>query len=207
MLPRSCKAWSGRHGAYLEETLKQGWRCAKSWFVNACLLLNNPGYIFIVQRLSILYKLDSNNPYHIWPELYFLSLNYLIIQDTRPIQPSRRLHRSWFACQSYSSFGPILFAAHLLVQPNYGDNTWSVGLPWILGVKKWTTWPTLRRMYQFLLLTILFTRTSCTRNPIILYLCCMVARRSGYLTRAFDCTLVKVLHYGLIIWERRATPS
>jgi hypothetical protein len=31
-------------------------------------------------------------------------------------------------------------------------------------------------------LTIFFTRTSCARNPIILYLCCMVARRSGYLT-------------------------
>jgi hypothetical protein len=24
---------------------------------------------------------------------------------------------------TYSSFGPILFTAHLLVQPNYGDNT------------------------------------------------------------------------------------
>jgi hypothetical protein len=44
-------------------------------------------------------------------------------------------------------------------------------------------------------------------NPIILYLCCMVARRSGYLTRAFDCTLVKVLHCILIGWERRATSS
>jgi hypothetical protein len=27
-----------------------------------------------------------------------------------------------------------------------------------------------------------FMRTSCVRNPIILYLRCMVARRSGYLT-------------------------
>jgi hypothetical protein len=31
-------------------------------------------------------------------------------------------------------------------------------------------------MYLFLVLTILFTRTSCTRNPIILYSCCMVIR-------------------------------
>jgi hypothetical protein len=62
-------------------------------------------------------------------------------------------------------------------------------------------------MYLFLVLTILFTRTSCARNPIILYLCCMVARRSCYLTRAFDCTLVKVLHCNLIRWERHATAS
>jgi hypothetical protein len=62
-------------------------------------------------------------------------------------------------------------------------------------------------MYLFLVLTISFTRTSCARNPIILYLCCMVARRSDYLTRAFDCTLVKVLHYSLIEWERRTTAS
>jgi hypothetical protein len=44
-------------------------------------------------------------------------------------------------------------------------------------------------------------------EPIILYPCCMVARRSGYLTRAFHCTLVKVLHCSLIGWERRATAS
>jgi hypothetical protein len=50
--------------------------------VNACVLLNNPRYIFIVWRLSILSKLDSNNPYHIWAELYFSNLNYLIILDT-----------------------------------------------------------------------------------------------------------------------------
>jgi hypothetical protein len=42
-------------------------------------------------------------------------------------------------------------------------------------------------------------------NPIILYLCCMVARRSSYLTQAFGCTLVKVLHCSLIGWERCAT--
>jgi hypothetical protein len=58
-----------------------------------------------------------------------------------------------------------------------------------------------------LVLTILFTHTSCARNPIILYLWCIVARRFGYLTWAFDCTLVKVLHCSLIGWERRATTS
>jgi hypothetical protein len=42
-------------------------------------------YIFIVWRLSILSKLDSNNPYRIWAELYFLNLNYFIILDTSPI--------------------------------------------------------------------------------------------------------------------------
>jgi hypothetical protein len=60
-------------------------------------LLNNPRYIFIVWRLSILSKLDSNNPYHIWAELYFPNLNYLIILDTWPIRPSRRSLRSQFA--------------------------------------------------------------------------------------------------------------
>jgi hypothetical protein len=45
------------------------------------------------------------------------------------------------------------------------------------------------------------------RNPIILYPCCMVIRRSGYLTWPFDYILVKVLHYSLIGWERRATAS
>jgi hypothetical protein len=42
-------------------------------------------------------------------------------------------------------------------------------------------------MYLILILTILFTRISCERNPIILYLCCMVTRRSSYLTWSFDC--------------------
>jgi hypothetical protein len=88
-----------------------------------CFLLNNLRYIFIFQRLSILSKLDSNNPYCIWAELYFSNLNYLIILDTWLIRPSKRPRRSRFASQSYSSFGSILFAAHLLVQPNYGDNT------------------------------------------------------------------------------------
>jgi hypothetical protein len=36
-------------------------------------LLNNTRYIFIVRRLSILSKLNSNNPYCIWAELYFLN--------------------------------------------------------------------------------------------------------------------------------------
>jgi hypothetical protein len=35
----------------------------------------------------------------------------------------------------------------------------------------------------------------------------MVARRSDYLTQAFDCTLVKVLHYSLIELERDTIAS
>jgi hypothetical protein len=35
-------------------------------------------------------------------------------------------------------------------------------------------------------------------NPIILYPCCMIVRRSGYLTQPFDYIVVKVLHYSLI---------
>jgi hypothetical protein len=62
-------------------------------------------------------------------------------------------------------------------------------------------------VYLFFVLTILFTHTSCTRNLIILYLCCMVVRRSSYLTRAFDCTLVKGLHCSLIRWEKHTTTS
>jgi hypothetical protein len=62
-------------------------------------------------------------------------------------------------------------------------------------------------MYLFLVLTILFMLTSYARNPIILHPCCMVVRRSGYLTRPFDYILVKVLHCSLIRWERRATTS
>jgi hypothetical protein len=86
-------------------------------------VLNIPRYIFIVQRLSILSKLDSNNPYRIWVELYLLNLNYLIILDPWPIWPSWRPRRSRFTSWSYLSFRPILFAAHLLVWPSYGDNT------------------------------------------------------------------------------------
>jgi hypothetical protein len=52
--------------------------------VNVCVL-NIPRYIFIVQRLSILSKLDSNNAYHIWAELYLPNRNYLIILDILPI--------------------------------------------------------------------------------------------------------------------------
>jgi hypothetical protein len=90
--------------------------------VCACLL-NIPRYIFIVRRLSILSKLDCNNPYRIWAEIYFPNLNYLIILDTWPIWPSWRPRRSRFISGSYLSFGPILFMAHLLVWPCYGDNS------------------------------------------------------------------------------------
>jgi hypothetical protein len=62
-------------------------------------------------------------------------------------------------------------------------------------------------VYLFSVLTILFTCASCTRNLMILYLCCLAARQSGYLTQPFDCILVKVLHYSLIRWKRRATTS
>jgi hypothetical protein len=63
------------------------------------------------------------------------------------------------------------------------------------------------RMYRFLVLTILFTCTSCARNLIILYPYYMVIRRSDYLTRLFDYILVKVLHCNLIRWERHTTAS
>jgi hypothetical protein len=62
-------------------------------------------------------------------------------------------------------------------------------------------------VYMFLVLTISFTRTSCMRNPIILYPCCMIVRRSDYLTRPFDYILEKVLHCSLIGWERHAIAS
>jgi hypothetical protein len=62
-------------------------------------------------------------------------------------------------------------------------------------------------MYLFLVLTILFTHTSCARNPIILYPCCMVVRQPGYLTWPSDYILLKVLHCSLIRWERHATTS
>jgi hypothetical protein len=44
-------------------------------------LLNNIRYIFIVWRLSIVSKSDSNNPYRICAELYFPNLNYLTKLD------------------------------------------------------------------------------------------------------------------------------
>jgi hypothetical protein len=44
-------------------------------------------------------------------------------------------------------------------------------------------------------------------EPDHFYLCCMVVRRSSYLTWASDSTLVKVLHCSLIRWERRTTAS
>jgi hypothetical protein len=37
----------------------------REFFCECVFLLNNPRYIFIGRRLSILCKLDSNNPYHI----------------------------------------------------------------------------------------------------------------------------------------------
>jgi hypothetical protein len=114
----------------LREALKQGWRCVESWLWMRVCLLNIPRYIFIVQRLSILSKLDSNNPYRIWAEHYFRNLNYLIILDTWPIWPSRCPRRSWFTGWSYWSFEPILFTAHLLVWPSYGDNTLFFWLMW-----------------------------------------------------------------------------
>jgi hypothetical protein len=52
-----------------------------------------------------------------------------------------------------------------------------------------------------------FVHVHSARNSILLYLCYMVTRRSGYLTQAFNCTLVKILHYSLIGWERRAIDS
>jgi hypothetical protein len=62
-------------------------------------LLNNVRYIFIVWRLSIVSKSDSNNPYRIWAELYFLNLSYLTKLDahtkldTLPIQSERHPRR------------------------------------------------------------------------------------------------------------------
>jgi hypothetical protein len=44
-----------------------------------------------------------------------------------------------------------------------------------------------------------------SEEPNNLYPCCMVVRRSGYLTRPLDYILVKVLHCSLIRWERHAT--
>jgi hypothetical protein len=55
--------------------------------------------------------------------------------------------------------------------------------------------------------TILFICTSCARNPISLYPCCLLIRRSSYLTWPFDYILVKVIHNNLIRWERHATAS
>jgi hypothetical protein len=79
----------------LERSPETGVVMRRELIVNACLL-NIPRYIFIVRRLSILSKMDSNNPYRIWAELYFLNLNYLIILDTWPIRPSRRPRRRRF---------------------------------------------------------------------------------------------------------------
>jgi hypothetical protein len=49
-----------------ERSPETGVAMHRELIVNACVcLLNIPRYIFIVRRLSILSKLDSNNPYHI----------------------------------------------------------------------------------------------------------------------------------------------
>jgi hypothetical protein len=45
-----------------------------------------------------------------------------------------------------------------------------------LGCPKMANLAYIEGMYQFLVLTILFLRTSCVRNPIIIYLCYMVTR-------------------------------
>jgi hypothetical protein len=74
-----------------------------------------------------------------------------------------------------------------------------------LGCLKMVNLAYIEGVYLFFALTILFTRTSCTRNPIILHTCCMVVRRSDYLTRPFDYILVKVLYCSLIRWERHTT--
>jgi hypothetical protein len=109
----------------LERSPEIGVAMRQELIVNVCsFLLNNSRYIFIVRRLSILSKLDSNNPYRIWAELYFPNLTYLIILDMWPIWPFRRLRKSQFTSWSYLSSGPILLAAHLLVWPDYGDNRW-----------------------------------------------------------------------------------
>jgi hypothetical protein len=74
--------------------------CERVLFVPS---LNNLRYIFIVQRLSIVSKSDSNNPYRIWAELYFLNLNYFTKLDAHtkldiwPIRPYRHPRRSQFA--------------------------------------------------------------------------------------------------------------
>jgi hypothetical protein len=53
----------------------------------------------------------------------------------------------------------------------------------------------------------LFTRISCTRNPIIAFPCYIIVRQSGYLIQHLRYILVKVLHYSLIRWEWHATSS
>jgi hypothetical protein len=83
MLPRSCKGMIGAAWCLPGRNLETGVAMRRE-LVSECMffLLNNPRYIFIIRRLSILSKLDFNNPYCIWAELYFLNLNYLIILDT-----------------------------------------------------------------------------------------------------------------------------
>jgi hypothetical protein len=56
-----------------ERSPETGVAMHRKLIVNVCVL-NISRYIFIVQILSILYKLDSNNPYRIWAELYLPNL-------------------------------------------------------------------------------------------------------------------------------------
>jgi hypothetical protein len=71
--------------------------CERVLFIR---LLSNLRYIFIVWRLSVVSKSDSNNPYHIWGELYFLNLNYPTKLDAHTkldtwlIQPYQHSSRS-----------------------------------------------------------------------------------------------------------------
>jgi hypothetical protein len=94
----------------------------------------------------------------------------------------------------------ILYSWYLVIYEHFWPYVWN-NWSWVMHTMSTQFWHKNRvwqGMYLFLVLTILFTRTSCMRNPIILYLCYMVTRRSGYLSQAFDCTLVKVLHCSLI---------
>jgi hypothetical protein len=76
-----------------------------------------------------------------------------------------------------------------------------------LGCPEMSNLAYIEGMYLFLIWTILFTRTSCTTNPIILYPCYMFIRPSGYLIQPFNYIPVKVLHCSLIGWERCRTTS
>jgi hypothetical protein len=68
-----------------------------------------------------------------------------------------------------------------------------------LGCQKMANLPYIVGMHLFVILTILFTCTSCARNPIILYPYCRVLRLSSYYI------IVEVLHCSLIRWERCTT--
>jgi hypothetical protein len=114
MLPRSCVvSW-----CLPERSPEIRVAMRRELIVNACEYWISQG-----TYLYILSKMDSNNPYCIWAEFYLMNLNYHFILDTWPIWTSWRPRRSQFTSWSYLSFRPILFVAHLLVWPSYGDNT------------------------------------------------------------------------------------